>query len=101
MKRFLLLSAFLLLLSSCGVADVEELVVSPILAEGNFTLSMTAELPEMPVLDNGGDVTDTKASTQYTVRIKWAAGDKLSVVNLTTGKLLGGYVTANASGTAI
>lgn len=101
MKQFLFLSfLFLLLLSSCGVVDVEEPVVSPILAEGNFSLTMTAELPEMPVLDNGGDVTDTKASTQYTVRIKWVAGDKLSVVNLTTGKLLGGYVTANSSGTS-
>ena len=100
MKRFLLLSAFLLLLSSCEAGVVEETEVSQILAEGDFSLTLTAELPEMPVLDNGGDITDTKASTQYTVRIKWAAGDKLSVVNLTTGKLLGGYVTANSSGTS-
>ena len=97
MQRFFYLATVLLLLSSCGVEIVEE---SPVLAEGNFSLTMTAELPEMPVLDNGGDITDTKASTQYTVRIKWAAGDKLSVVNLTTGKLLGGYVTANSSGTS-
>lgn len=100
MKRFVLFAAFLPLLSSCVVEIVEEPAVSPILAEGNFSLTMTAELPEMPVLDNGQDVTDTKASTQYTVRIKWVAGDKLSVVNLTTGKLLGGYVTANSSGTS-
>ncbi|MCR5710499.1 MAG: leucine-rich repeat domain-containing protein [Bacteroidales bacterium] len=99
MKRFLYIASFLLLLSSCGTEVVEEPLVSPVLADGNFSLTMLAELPELPVLDDG-NLVETKASTQYTVRIKWAAGDKLSVINLTTGKLLGGYMTANSSGTS-
>lgn len=70
------------------------------IASGDFNASLTAELPEMQML--GGpelDGQDTKATTQYTVRIRWAAGDKLSVINLTTGKVLGGNLTANQSGT--
>lgn len=98
MKRLFFFVGFLLLLSSCGAEIIEEPTISPIIAEGNFTLTMTANLPEMLVLDNGGDISETKASTQYTVRINWSAGDKLSVVNLTTGKLLGGCLTANSSG---
>jgi hypothetical protein len=99
MKRVLLLiSALLFLLPSCiEPAMTEE--VGP-LAEGNFTLSLTADLPEMPVLESEEEGSGTKASTQYTVRIKWAAGDKLSVVNMTTGKILGGWLTANSSGTS-
>ncbi len=54
----------------------------------------------MPVLESEEEGSGTKASTQYTVRIKWAAGDKLSVVNMTTGKILGGWLTANSSGTS-
>lgn len=96
MKRLLLLlSAFLFLLSSCIEQEVEEAVP---LAEGDFTLSLTADLPEMFVFESEEDVPGTKAATQYTVRIKWSAGDKISVINLTTGKLLGGWLTANTSG---
>jgi len=65
-------------------------------ADGPFEALVTATLPECPVVD----VPSTRASTQYTVRIKWAEGDRLSVINLTTGKILGGQMTANASGTS-
>lgn len=99
MKRILLLfSALLFLLPSCIEPSATE-EAAP-LAEGNFTLSLTADLPEMPVLESEEEGPGTKASTQYTVRIKWAAGDKLSVVNMTTGKILGGWLTANSSGTS-
>ena len=99
MKRFLLfLSAWLLLLPSCVEREREEMAVP--LAEGDFTLSLMAELPEMPVVESEEEVPGTKASTLYTVRIKWTAGDKLSVINLTTGKLLGGYLSANSTGTS-
>lgn len=79
---------------SCSQAE------APVLASGDFNISLTASLPEMPVMEEEDDPAETKASTQYTVRIKWNAGDKLSVVNMTTGKLLGGYLTANSSGTS-
>ena len=96
MKRLLLLlSASLFLLSSCINQEVEEAVP---LAEGDFSLSLIAELPEMLVFESEEENPGTKAATQYTVRIKWSAGDKISVVNLTTGKLLGGCLTANSSG---
>ena len=70
--------------------------VSPIVAEGTFPASVMATLHEMPIEEP--ELADTKAQTQYTVRIKWTAGDKLSVVNLTTGKLLGGNLSANETG---
>lgn len=73
---------------------------SPVLAFGDFNLTLTANLPEMPIIESADGSVDTKASTLYTVRIKWNVGDKLSVVNLTTGKLLGGYLLANSSGTS-
>ena len=63
------------------------------IASGDFNLSLSAELPEMSMFGDG-----TRATTQYTVRIKWVAGDKLSLINLTTGKILGGNLLANSSG---
>lgn len=56
-------------------------------------------LPELPIYDEEGNpVADTKAATQYTVRIKWTKGDMLSVINLTTGNILGGNLTADSDG---
>lgn len=92
MKRTLLYSALLLALLSCSKEQ------NKVLASGEFNLSLCAELPEMSVPDNGISSNETKASTQYTVRIKWVAGDNLSVINLTTGKILGGHLKANSSG---
>ena len=89
MRRALLISLALLSLCSCSKNGPD------ILVSGPFDARVLAVLPECPVVD-----TPTRASTQYTVRIKWAAGDRLSVINLTTGKVLGGNLTANASGTS-
>lgn len=92
MKRIaIFLSMTAWLLSSCA-KDPQATI-----AMGEFDLTLSAVLPELQVSDPGG-AEDTKAATQYTVRINWAAGDKLSVVNLTTGKLLGGQLKANGSG---
>ena len=58
MKRFLLfLSAWLLLLPSCVEREREEMAVP--LAEGDFTLSLMAELPEMPVVESEEEVPGT------------------------------------------
>lgn len=92
MKRVLLYTALLAIVLSCSKEE------SKTLASGAFDFSLSAELPEMRVLDNNSSEGDTRASTQYTVRIKWAAGDKLSVINLTRGKILGGNLQANSSG---
>ena len=80
----------LLLLGSC-TKNVPQIV-----AEGTFSASVVANLHEMPIEEP--ELQETKAQTQYTVRIKWTSGDKLSVVNLTTGKLLGGFLSANETG---
>ena len=56
----------------------------------------------MQLPDSQEDVPEaTRASTQYTVRIKWAKGDMISVINLTTGKILGGQLKTNDSGNAV
>ena len=94
MKRTVILLSLSLMLLSCSKEENAKI------ASGNFDLSLKAELPEMKLVENmDANVENTKASTQYTVRIKWAAGDKLSVINLTTGKILGGWLTADNSGT--
>ncbi|MBR3065240.1 MAG: leucine-rich repeat protein [Bacteroidales bacterium] len=98
MRRYYIIFALLFVLGSCS-DNVFEAESIP-LGEGTFSLSLTANLPELPVLTNAEEDVGTKASTQYTVRINWSAGDKLSVVNLTSGKLLGGWLTANSSGTS-
>ena len=90
MKRIIALMSFAFLLMACQKEG------RPIV-RGEFGMTISAELPELPVVED--DDAQTKASTQYTVRIKWAQGDRLSVVNLTTGKILGGNLHANSSGT--
>lgn len=90
MRRLLAIILFSLLLLSCQKEGKT-------IAKGDFGLTLNAELPELPVLEESE--LQTKASSQYTVRIKWAKGDRLSVINLTTGKILGGSLTANSSGT--
>ena len=95
MKRIVILFTLSCLLLSCSKESLT-------IVSGDFELSLRAELPEMQLLDTpNDDGVNTKASTQYTVRIKWAAGDKLSVINLTTGKILGGNLTATASGNIV
>jgi len=94
MKRLLLLLSIIATLCSCSKESQKTI------ASGKFDIQLNATLPELKIVDNAVSVVNgTKASTQYTVRIKWAAGDKLSVINFTTGKILGGNIAANSSGT--
>ncbi len=92
MKRFILIISVLPLLLCC------EREANPTIAKGDFDFTLSAQLPEMEIIDDSS-ANSTRAATQYTVKIKWAAGDKLSVINVTTGKILGGSLTSNASGT--
>ena len=91
MRRIIAIMSLSLLLLSCQKEG-------RMIARGDFAVTLNAELPELPIIDSLSS-SDTKASTQYTVRIKWALGDRLSVINLTTGKILGGTLTSNSSGT--
>ena len=94
MKRILLLIFACVMLLSCE-NDSQQIIVN-----GSADIVFNAQLPELPVIDEqAGAEGGTRASTQYTVRIKWAVGDKISVVNHTTGKILGGQLIANTSGT--
>lgn len=95
MKRIAILISIAALLLSCSKS--KQITI----ASGTFDLALNATLPEMQVIDNpGSEEEGTKASTQYTVRIKWSAGDNLSVINMTTGKILGGTLSANSTGTS-
>jgi|GEM_PF-1794311 len=94
MKRLAIYISLLTILLSCTKSEHKPLV------SGRFEIQLSAVLPELSIADDNTSITNgTKASTQYTVRIKWAAGDKLSVINFTTGKILGGSINANSSGT--
>ena len=83
-------ATLLLLFSACAESEPS------VLADGEFEMTMTGNLPEIPFIE--GEAELTKAISQYTMRIYWSKGDKISVVNLTTGKLLGGNLTANNDG---
>ena len=90
MKRQFLILACAVMLGSCAKESHRTLV------SGSFEAAVHAVLPELQMVEESAD--DTKAATLYTVHIKWAAGDKMSVINLTTGKILGGALTADAAG---
>lgn len=67
--------------------------------DGSLSMTINASLPELPIYDEEDNpVVDTKAATQYTVRIKWTKGDKLSVINLTSGNILGGSLISDFDG---
>ena len=51
----------------------------------------------MPEFKTGGDP-ETKSSLESVVRVRWNQGDELSVINLTTGKQLGGCIKADETG---
>lgn len=93
MNRLLPLIFIGLIMLSCNIEN------SGISHDGSLNMTINATLPELPIYDEDGNpIADTKAATQYTVRIKWTKGDKLSVVNLTTGNILGGSLTADSDG---
>ena len=59
-----------------------------------ISCTMSATMPEFKV---GGDL-ETKSSLESVVRVKWKKDDELSVINLTTGKQLGGCIKADNDG---
>ena len=58
-----------------------------------ISFEVDATMPELE--DDAG----TKATGNTVVRLTWEAGDKVSAINLTTGKVLGGDLVADKSGT--
>ena len=68
---------------------VEEQAYSPI---NEHTFSVTANLPEIE------QETETKGYLGSFISANWTINDKVSVVNLTNGKILGGSLVADRSG---
>lgn len=59
---------------------------------------ITAQMPELNNMDFSAD---TKSSIESVLRIRWSQGDMMSVINMTTGKKLGGYIEALEDGTQV
>ena len=75
--------------------DINAESESPAVAEPcEISCTMNATMPEFQA---GGDP-ETKTSLESVVRVKWKKNDELSVINLTTGKQLGGCIKADKDG---
>lgn len=60
---------------------------------GEFSISFDSALPELTGTDYA-----TKSSIDYVVRLTWNEGDEISVINMSTGKALGGNLVADRTG---
>lgn len=98
MKRTHFVSSCALIIlfaTACQTAELDIRTESPAVAEPcEISCSMSATMPEFKV---GGDP-ETKSSLESVVRVKWKKNDELSVINLTTGKQLGGCIKADNDG---
>ena len=92
MKK-LLLATSLALFTVLSCQEKESAIDEPV-KPGAIKCQMSATMPEFK---SGGDL-DTKSSLESVVRVRWNKGDELSVINLTTGKQLGGCIKADNSG---
>ena len=86
MRKILISIIIFLLVLSCS-KEPESVIDSTC-----HNISILAQIEDL------SEVEETKASGQSIIRLKWTAGDKVSVVNVTTGKALGGYLQADAAG---
>ncbi len=98
MRNRLLVACFaLLVLGITSCQEKEQIVENPVVAGPcQITCSMSADMPEFKV---GGDP-ETKSSLESAVRVRWNKDDELSVINLTTGKQLGGCIKADKDGSS-
>ena len=84
-RVFFLLFSIIIAIASCvRYEEVEKL-------SGRFEFTVHATMPEL-------EESQTKVSTGVVVRLNWKEGDRLSVINLTTGKVLGGDLAATSAG---
>lgn len=77
-------------LTSCHREEQQPLSAGPVF---EHVFSVDAELPLLE------QEPDSKGYLGSYISANWSEGDKLSVVNLTKGKILGGELTADGSGT--
>ena len=85
----------ILFATACQTTELDIRTESPAVAEPcEISCTMSATMPEFKV---GGDP-ETKSSLESVVRVRWKKNDELSVINLTTGKQLGGCIKADKDG---
>jgi hypothetical protein len=90
LKYIAILLAFFFAVS-CNTANPESVEMAEPCA---IKIEMCASMPEF----RSGGNPETKSSLESVVRVNWHQGDRLSVINLTTGKQLGGSIKADKSG---
>ena len=83
--RILVSAAALLLAFSCTKENSSDVQ--------SYTFSLAGTLEELDVMQ------ETKVTLAHTMKMSWTKGDKVSVVNLTKGKALGGSLTADQDAT--
>ena len=79
--------------TACQVEE-QNFAPSDIAEPCEISCTMSATMPEFKA---GGDP-ETKSSLESLVRVKWKKNDELTVINLTTGKQLGGCIKADKDG---
>ena len=94
-KYFIMAIATGLALVACS-EKFDEPGIQPAGSDNVHTLSVGIEAGTYTPAEGG-----TKASMEAVIRVNWTEGDKVSVVNATTEKILGGYLEAKASGTSV
>lgn len=93
LKKYLIPTiAAVIALAACS-KEIQEQRVQPADSDNVHTLSVEIESGAYEALDE-----DTKASMEAVIRVKWKQGDEVSVVNASTGNLLGGCLMAKSDG---
>lgn len=85
------ISAIIVTLTACSKQDFGA-------ASRAVKCNINAIMPEFSQNDFSGE---TKSSIESILRIRWDKGDRMSVINATTGKKLGGYIEALESGNQV
>lgn len=69
--------------------------------ESNSALQKSFDFTVNAALEDIDESSSTKATGEAVIRLKWSAGDKLSVINATKGKVLGGQLSAQSAGSIV
>lgn len=95
-KKFLIPAITAVLALAACSKEIKEQGAQPVAADNVHTLSMEIESGAYGSAEEG-----TKASMEAVIRVKWKQNDEVSVVNATTGKLLGGCLKAKEDGESV
>lgn len=93
LKKYLIPTIVVVIALAACSKEIQEQRVQPADSDNVHTLSVEIESGAYEALDE-----DTKASMEAVIRVKWKQGDEVSVVNASTGNLLGGCLKAKSDG---